>query len=225
MSHDQLHPETEALEGYAEGTMENGDRAVLESHLLGCVRCQGAVDEWRALFAALEGLPRMAPAPGFADRVMARVRIPDPAAAWQSRVLAQVSAASRRVGQWAPQTTRGWAWLVALLALPALLGGGVITWLLTRSYVSSDALWIAAVGTVNNGAERLGSAIVNGALQTDVAAWLSTNVGTFLATAGMRGLGTAIAVSAVLTMLSIYVLYRNLIRTPTRGSSYATYSF
>ena len=225
MSRESMHPGSEALETYAEGAMEDADRAVLESHLMSCVRCQGEVEEWRSLFATLEILPRFAPSSGFAERVMARVRVPDPSAAWRTQVLAQVAAAGQRVGHWLPRTTRGWAFVTALLAIPALIGGGLIVWLLTRSYVSADALWIAAVSTVDNGAQRLGSSLVSSAMQSSIATWLAANVGAFLETAGMRGLGIAIALASLLTVLSIYVLYRNLFRTPTRESSYVTYSF
>lgn len=225
MSDENLHPEPAALEAYAEGVSENGDRAVLESHLIGCVRCQGEVEEWRSLFATLESLPRYAPAHGFADRVMARVKVPDPAAAWHRQALVHVAAAGRRVAGWMPQTTRGWAFTTAMLGLPVALAASIMAWLLTRSYVSADALWVAGVSTVNNGAQRLGTTLVQGALQTDVAAWLTASIGAFLETAGMRGIGTALAVAGVLTMLSVYVLYRNLFRTPTRESSYVTYSF
>lgn len=225
MSHQNLHPEAEALEALAEGTLGGGDRAVVESHVLGCAECQTAVEEWRSLFAALEGLPRLAPSTGFADRVMLRVRLPGQVPAWRAQALAQVAAASQRVGSWMPHTTRGWAMAVALLALPALLAAGLVTWLLTRSYLTADTLWTAALETVTHGAQRVGESLVQGVVQTDVMTWLVANLGEFLATAGMRGIGAAVAAVGALSMLSIYVLYRNLIRTPTRESHYVTYSF
>ncbi|NLG63061.1 MAG: hypothetical protein GX539_12540 [Candidatus Cloacimonetes bacterium] len=56
-------------------------------------------------------------------------------------------------------------------------------------------------------------------------AWLVANTGEFVATTGMRGVGTLMALAGAATMLSVYVLYRNLFRTPTRESHYVTYSF
>ena len=99
------------------------------------------------------------------------------------------------------------------------------SWLLTRSYLTADTLWTAALETVTHGAQRVGESLVQGVVQTDVMTWLVANLGEFLATAGMRGIGAAVAAVGALSMLSIYVLYRNLIRTPTRESHYVTYSF
>jgi anti-sigma factor RsiW len=220
-----MHPEAEQLEAYAEGTLDGGDQAVVESHVVGCVDCQGAVEEWRALFAALEGLPQLAPSAGFPERVMARVQVASRARLWRAQALAQVRAATTGLGRWMPQTTRGWAFATAMLGLPAILGSALVAWLLSRDYVSAQALWIAGRNAVDQGAQRLGESVVQSLLQTDVVAWLVANTGEFLATAGMRGVGTLVAVAGVTTMLSIYVLYRNLFRTPTRESHYVTYSF
>ena len=76
------HPTTESLESYAEGTLPAADRAVVASHLMSCVRCDSEVEDWRSLFQALATLPHFAPALGFANRVMAHVRIPEP---WHAR--------------------------------------------------------------------------------------------------------------------------------------------
>ena len=225
MTNDNLHPASEALEAYAESANGRGDRAAVETHLVSCARCQAEVEEWRSLFATLEALPRFAPSAGFAARVMAHVRVRSARAAWHAQALAQVAAAGRSVGRWLPQTTRGWAFVTAMLALPAIVGTALVAWLLSRSYITTEALWVAAVGAVDRGATRLGTAAVDGAMQTDVAAWLTANVGAFLQTAGMRGIGALAALAGVLTVLSIWILYRNLFRTPRRESSYVTYSF
>lgn len=47
-------------------------------HLAGCARCRAEVGEVRALHVGLAALAPLAPSPGFADRVMARVRLPAP---------------------------------------------------------------------------------------------------------------------------------------------------
>jgi hypothetical protein len=52
------------------------------------------------------------------------------------------------------------------------------------------------------------------------------SVGAFLGAAGLRGLGAVAAGGAGLTLLSIWVLYRNLSRTTsTRGTTHVTFSF
>jgi hypothetical protein len=188
---------------------------VLESHLLGCPRCQNEIDELRSLFTTLTSLPQFSPAPGFASRVMACVVIRRP---WQAR-------AGALVARLMPRTTPGWAFAVAMLAIPVLLASGLALWLLSKDYVTTSGLWAFATDRFTLGANRVASGVVSSAIQTDVMAWLVKSIATFLAAAGLRGLGTLAALLAMLTMLSIWVLYRNLVRTPTRGSTYVTYSF
>jgi hypothetical protein len=43
--------------------------------------------------------------------------------------------------------------------------------------------------------------------------------------AGVTGLGVILAGAGTMTVLSIWVLYRNLFRSPSRDSDYALYSF
>jgi hypothetical protein len=76
------------------------------------------------------------------------------------------------------------------------------------------------------GANRLVSGAFSAAIETDVMAWLVQSTGTFLDAAGLRGLGAVAVAGAGLTLLSIWVLYRNLSRTtPSRGTSHVTFSF
>ena len=74
MNERMLHPTTEILEAFAEGGLDAADGAVVQSHLLGCHRCDSVVEEWRSVFYSLAQLPRLAPSRGFAERVMAHVR-------------------------------------------------------------------------------------------------------------------------------------------------------
>src|SRR5690606_39557442 len=46
-------------------SLSEADRAVLESHLITCSRCQMEVEEWRALFGLLASLPQIEPAADF----------------------------------------------------------------------------------------------------------------------------------------------------------------
>lgn len=49
-----------------------------QEHLAGCPGCQERADTEREIVALVSGLQLMSPAPGFADRVMARVAVPQP---------------------------------------------------------------------------------------------------------------------------------------------------
>jgi len=52
--------------------------APLQAHLRECDQCRAAYEEEREVVAALEHLPRLAPAPDFGARVMAQVQIYQP---------------------------------------------------------------------------------------------------------------------------------------------------
>ena len=64
------HPTDDRFEAYVEGRLEDADQASLESHVVACSRCQGQLEEWRALFTALGTLPRLAPSADFGDAVI-----------------------------------------------------------------------------------------------------------------------------------------------------------
>lgn len=49
--------------------------APLVAHVRECAECRAALDDARVVVDALERLPRMAPAPAFADRVMSEVHV------------------------------------------------------------------------------------------------------------------------------------------------------
>jgi hypothetical protein len=225
------HPTADRLEAFAEGLLEPGDLAVLESHVLGCAACQSAVEEWRALFAALEGLPQFEPAADFADRVMLKVRVAPQASRLNSlgriqRTLQQqLGRAGAALDRIMPKTTFGWAMATAFLALPFALGAVLVAWLMSRTYITPTSLWAFVTERGMEVARSFGDTAVATAMQTELAGWLIDQGAVFLAQAGVTGLGVVLAMAAVATMLSIWVLYRYLFRTPTRESHYASYSF
>lgn len=215
MKHRMQHPTTDSLEAYAEGAIGLGHRATIETHLLGCPRCDAVVEEWRSLFHALAALPRFAPAANFASRVMAQVRIPLP---WYAR-------AADMVARVLPSTTRGWAILAAVLALPILAGGTFMAWLLSKSYVTTHGLWVFVTDRLATAAYALLTGAMTFLMQTDVVAWLAKSAETLVQTGGLRGIGALAAGGAVLIVISVWVLYTNLFRTSDQESTYVTYSF
>lgn len=214
------HLNTERLQEYAGGTIAGGDRVVVESHLQACPRCAGEVEEWRSLFSTLAALPQLEPRTGFANRVMARVQV-KALPVW-TPWLAQAQVLAERV---APKSSAGWAFAVALLALPVLLGGGAIAWLLSHDYVTAESLRALLTDRATSSLQSLGASALSSLMQTQVASWLVQQAGTIVATTGLRGLGLLAALCAALTLLSLWILYRNLFRTPTRESNYVSFSF
>ena len=211
MNYTNSHPEQERLEALAAGDLSPADAAVVESHLVGCVRCRDEVDEWRMLFGALEDLPGTEPSPGFADAVMARVAV---RSAWAERV----SVAVRWV---TPRTTAAWALLAAALALPALVFAGAFAWLATQPWFTATALsvfvketlpaWLGGIGEW-----LLGMVVYYGPVQSALGSIGAMDTGRLALLAA--AFGTTVVVSG-------WVLYTNLIHTPKRDSGYATYAF
>jgi Putative zinc-finger len=215
------HLTAERLEAYVEGLLDQGDRVVTESHLVSCPRCQHELDEWLALFAALSDLPELEPSANFADRVMAHVRVAR-RLAWPEHVARAGDAIARVL----PKTTFGWAFATALLALPVLLGGGLTVWLLSRPYLTPEAVWAFFSEQLVDGASAFAATAVSRILQTDLAAWVIDRGSALIGVAGTGGLGLIAAAAALTTVLSVWVLYRNLVRTPSRNSNdYALFSF
>jgi hypothetical protein len=227
---DMYHPTADRLEAFVEGVLDRGEHVVVESHLLSCPACQTQVEEWRALFAALEGLPQFAPQPGFGDRVMAGVRLA-PRAGWagaesaRSWVGGQLVAAGAVLDRVLPKTTWGWGVAAALFALPVLLGGWLVLQFVDQSYLTPAAVWGYVSGNAGDAVRAVGSNALMSAMQTDVVAWLVLRGGELLERVGTGGLTVLLASVSGATMLSIWVLYRNLFRTPARETNYVTYSF
>lgn len=81
--HTHLTPDEVEAAAESSATL-SGD---LREHARSCAVCAREVAELRRLSAALATLPVHEPAPGFGDRVMARVRLPVP---WHRRLVASV---------------------------------------------------------------------------------------------------------------------------------------
>jgi anti-sigma factor RsiW len=210
-----IHPEAEQLEAYIERMLDDGQRAVMESHLVGCERCRSELDDWLALFAALTSLPPIEPSADFADRVMAGVR------------LAPSPGSVRALARWAPRTTTGWSLVAAFLALPVVGLAAITAWVLAQPWASV----LTAEAVLVYGASRLASvgtwvaaqarALVLG---TGAFATAAEALARFVTTTGARGLGLAAAGFCFAALVSTWVLYHYLLRNSSRETRYAPYT-
>lgn len=73
-----MHLTTDEIELWAQGLLP-ASRAM---HLADCSLCRVEADRERKVILELVQLPRLAPKAGFADRVMAQVKIPTPSGDW-----------------------------------------------------------------------------------------------------------------------------------------------
>jgi len=70
------HMSPERLQALLEGDLPARERHSAEEHLAACARCSAELDGWKLLFEDLSTLDSPRPRSGFADRVMADVRVP-----------------------------------------------------------------------------------------------------------------------------------------------------
>lgn len=209
------HPTPDRLEALVEGVLDGGESAVLESHLVSCGRCQAEVEEYRTLFEMLASLPRTEPSEGFADRVFARIDIRQP-------LLARVAAALKRL---VPTSIMGLTLATALLSLPVVFTGGATAWLLAQPGISLGAITIFIREKAIEGVGALFSWMAEILMQTPAALWLVSWAEALLPAIGLREVGAAAALFALLTSVSAWVLYRNLTHTSTQDTSYVNYCF
>lgn len=153
--------------------------APLKAHIRQCEPCRAEVQQARALVSALEHLPHLAPAPLFAERVMARVQVFVP---WQVALL-------------------DWARGLAPRSRPAMAAAGV-TFALSATVITVGVLWMiarfdAVVFAAGLGLTRAREAVLSGAGQ------LIRDLFGEPALAALQGGGTvglAIALAALLLM-------------------------
>lgn len=70
------HPDSRAaarIQEYLDGALSPAEERAFEARLATSPEFRAEVEGWRALCHSLDGLPRLAPAPGFAERVMAKL--------------------------------------------------------------------------------------------------------------------------------------------------------
>lgn len=74
-----MHLTTDEIELWAQGLLP----AARALHLADCSLCRVEADRERKVMLELVRLPAFAPTAGFADRVMAQVKVPTPSADWK----------------------------------------------------------------------------------------------------------------------------------------------
>jgi hypothetical protein len=73
-----MHLTTDEIELWAQGLLP----AARALHLSDCSLCRVEADRERKIILELVQLPKFAPRAGFADRVMAQVKVPTPSDNW-----------------------------------------------------------------------------------------------------------------------------------------------
>ncbi|HSW30869.1 MAG TPA: zf-HC2 domain-containing protein [Longimicrobiales bacterium] len=204
------HLAGDRLQDFVDGLLPARQAAGVQAHLDSCPVCAADTEAWRTTFARLGDLDRLSPDRGFADRVMAHVRVPAPtperAPEW------------RRALGWArglvPRTRRAWAAISGVAVTPAVTLGLVIWTLASHPTLTAGALasfvWWKASALAAVAWEALAAYAVQSAGLFEVFSFVGSLAWSRSALAG------ALVALSLGTVTATWVLYRNLF-TPRSG--------
>jgi anti-sigma factor RsiW len=204
------------LQDYVDGVLPAPQVAEALVHLTACELCQKEAEGWGGLFGALAGLERFAPAPGFAQRVMARVnaRVPLPAP-WLE--------AGNRILVWGrgflPQTRNGWAIAGGIASAPTITMAALVYLVFSHPLLSAGNFATYLLWKGSALLSSLVSAVAGAAVDSVGLFRAYTLLGSLAKSPLLLGVG-GLAFSA-LSALALWVLYRNLVAAPTVEKSYA----
>jgi hypothetical protein len=145
------HLTPDDLDAWIAGTLA----PAAQDHLAFCPTCQERTETEREIVTLLGALPLIGPAPGFADRVMARVSVPEPPAARSLQSLRSRMFATRRSA----------ALAASLLVLVAGSMAGSVVWTLGHQDTlaalgawlagqAGQAAWLGVRGVASNFIEQ-----------------------------------------------------------------------
>lgn len=204
------HLPPERIQDLLEGRLPRRDALSAQGHLHACQACRLEAQAWRTFLAGIGELPALTPSPGFAERVMAHVRIQLALAAAHPTPAERVRLLVRSVS---PRTRRRVAALAGAGVTPGVTLALMVYTVFSRPMVTvgglgsflwlqgSDALalWLGGL------AERSGGipALLGAASTLDSVSGSPVSLALTVA-----GLGCVLLASS-------WVLYRNVLTTPT----------
>ena len=188
------------LQELADGALSRKRATLAKAHVATCVACEDRLAGWRRLIATLETLPSLAPAAGFAERVMAR---------WQEMAEETVSPgqAARRWRLW-PRSPRGWVLAGTLTSMPAAAFGAVAAFLSTVPQLTTAGLVTYLWWQARDALSAFGSTLLAAVVQSG-AAFRAYSLADYL----IASPAVAVAAAAGFTTLmlsSIWILHRNI---------------
>ncbi|MBW3534059.1 MAG: zf-HC2 domain-containing protein [Gemmatimonadetes bacterium] len=199
------HPAPSRLHELLDGQLSGRRAAAAEAHLRACRACRHEMEGLARVVSTLERLPRPAPSAGFADGVMAAVRMPEPAPAL-ARLRRLAVARVREVVSL--RTRKAWAAVAGVAVTPAVVTAMVAWVVFSHPLVTPGSLasflWI-------QGSQRVSAAT---AWMTGAAMESPT---VFRAWSAVEGISLAPTTAAagfiafsIVTVLAVWVLYLNL---------------
>ena len=188
------------LQDLADGTLSLARSGRAKAHLAACEQCDRRFADWRRLMVTLEALPFLAPASGFAERVMAR---------WlrMGEKTARGSQARRGLPLW-PRSPRGWALAGVLIGVPAAAFSSAAAFVFTFPQLSAGGLVSYLSWQVRDALAALGSSLVGKLMQSAVVFRAYAMADFVLASPAAAAAGAA--AFTTLTLAAVWVLRRNL---------------
>ena len=234
------HVLPEGIQDYLDRLLSAPRKARVEAHLAACAACRGEVKSWARVFESLGDVGRVAPSPGFAREVMARVRIPAPSqvpvpravsapepapmgllarrvTGVLSTVLGRVVVLVRRA---LPQTRRGWAIAGGVASAPTITLVALLYLVFSRPLLTAGALLSYASWKVSAFAGSVASLLTDRVLASASVYRLLELLETLAVSPLLLGAGGL--VFSLLCGISLWVLHRNLFAAPsTEGYAHA----
>lgn len=208
----KAHPGAAALQDFLDGALRGGSARTVRAHLAACSSCRTEARAWSGVMESLAALPQLAPEAPIADAVMARVRLPEPSparAAMARRVLDRARAFA------GPRRRRAWAAAAGIALAPAVTAA-----LVAYTVFSHPLVTLGTIGSfVSIKAAALlgaaGSAVATALMQSAPLFRAWTVVGAL--THSPATAGASLLACSGLTVVSAWVLYRNVYRAPVRA--------
>ncbi|MBI4678580.1 MAG: zf-HC2 domain-containing protein [Elusimicrobia bacterium] len=161
---------TELVWAFLDDETSESDRAALQDHLTGCVRCAGYLSEARRLHQALVEAAGDAPAPSLEGAVLARLEGPEQSLAPARMLDAAWPAAAFLLFVGAAACAAGWdacmTWVSSLLPGSRDFAPGLGYW------VGQSALLLAGWGGLQGMVPALSPAVALGTTAAAAAVWM-----------------------------------------------------
>lgn len=209
------HPDEGRLQDFVEGFLPARHAARIRTHVGTCASCASRVESWRSVVGALDRLDRFAPSEGFAARVMAEVRVPEPVAVVQRAPewRGALAWARRRL---VPHTRKAWATVSGIALTPAVTLSLVLWTIFTHPTLTPGALFSFALWKAADFGAMAWNALAAQAMQSSQVFGVFSFFQSLALSPAMLG-GVFLTFSAG-TVAAAWVLYRNLSNThPTDG--------
>lgn len=214
------HATVQELHEHLDGRLAARVSIRLEEHLGQCAACRSELDGLHAVVSAVEGLPQLAPSPGFGEAVMARFRV-------QQMAAAAVAPTTRRerLAAWVrtrapiPSSGRGWAAVFGAATAPAVTLALALEAVFSHDLVTVGNIVSFLRFKLSGLTEGVGSALARLATENvlvgqgfELLQWLTAS----------PALAAAAAVALSGTCLgAAWVLYRNLVLPAGEEGRYA----